>query len=42
MLLVVEKRFRRLNAPHLMKDVYQGARYVNGFSVNKLTQEEAA
>ncbi len=25
MLLVAEKRFRRLKAPHLMKDVYQGA-----------------
>jgi hypothetical protein len=37
-----EKRFRHLKAPHLMKDVYQGARYVDGVSVNKLTQEEAA
>jgi len=42
MLLVAEKRFRRLKAPHLMKDVYQGARQVAGVSVNKLTQEEAA
>jgi len=24
-----------------MKNVYQGARYVDGVSVNKLTQEEA-
>ena len=37
-----EKRFRHLKAPHLMKNVYQGARYVDGVSVNKLTQEEAA
>ncbi len=42
MLLVAEKRFRRLKAPHSMKDVYQGARHVDGVSVNKLTQEEAA
>ncbi len=28
MLLVAEKRFRRLKAPELMKDVYQGAEYV--------------
>ena len=30
MLLVAEQRFRRLKAPELMKDVYQGAKYVNG------------
>ena len=42
MLLVAEKRLRRLKAPHSMKDVYQGARHVDGVSVNKLTQEEAA
>lgn len=41
-LLVAEKRLRRLKAPHSMKDVYQGARHVDGVSVNKLTQEEAA
>jgi hypothetical protein len=41
-LLVAEKRFRRLKAPHSMKDVYPGARHVAGVSVNKLTQEEAA
>ena len=33
MLLVAEKRFRRLKAPGLMKDVYQGAEYVNGVLV---------
>ena len=42
MLLVAEKRFRRLKAPHLMKDVYQGAQYVNGVPVNPVTQEKAA
>ena len=33
MLLVAEKRFRR--APELMRDVYQGAKYVNGVLVNQ-------
>ena len=42
MLLVAEKRFRRSKAPELMKDLYQGAKYVNGVPVNKFTQEEAA
>jgi hypothetical protein len=37
-----EKRFRRLKAGHLMKDVYQGARYVDGVSVYNSTQEDAA
>ena len=40
MLLVAEKRFRRLKAPHLMKDVYQGAQYVNGVPVNQVTEEK--
>ena len=42
MLMVAEKRFRRLKAPELMKEVYQGAKYVNGVPVQNLTQEEAA
>ena len=42
MLIVAEKRFRRLKAPELMKEVYQGAKYVNGVPVQNLTQEEAA
>ena len=42
MLRVAEKRFRRLKAPHLMKDVYQGAQYANGVPVNQVTQEKAA
>ena len=28
--MVAEKRFRRLNAPHLMTDVYVGERYEDG------------
>lgn len=42
MLLVAEKRFRRLRAPHLMKDVYLGVNYVNGVAVNKESKEKAA
>ena len=30
MLMVAEKRFRRLQAPELMKDVYLGVKYVDG------------
>jgi transposase-like protein len=29
-LMVVEKRFRKLNAPHLMAEVYAGMKYVDG------------
>jgi len=42
MLLVAEKRFRRLKAPELMKDVCQGANYVNGVQVNQAEEEKAA
>ena len=38
MLLVVEQRFRRLNAPELMKDVYNGEKYEDGTPVQ--TEEE--
>ena len=41
MLLVAEQRFRRLKAPELMKDVYQGAKYVNGVPVNQVPEEKA-
>ena len=34
--------FRRLKAPELMKDVYQGAKYVNGVPVNQVPEEKAA
>ncbi|MEK7757526.1 MAG: hypothetical protein AAB385_09990 [Planctomycetota bacterium] len=34
-LLVAEKRFRKLNAPHLMKDVYQSVRFVDGVRESK-------
>ena len=42
MLLVAEQRFRRLKAPELMKDVYQGAKYVNGVPVNQVPEEKAS
>jgi len=42
MLLVAEKRFRRLKAPELMKDVYRGDKYVNGVPVNEVSEEKAA
>jgi transposase-like protein len=34
MLLVLEKKFRKLNAPELMEEVYEGAEYVDGVKVN--------
>ena len=37
-----QQRFRRLKAPELMKDVYQGAKYVNGVPVNQVPEEKAA
>jgi transposase-like protein len=39
MLMVAERRFRRLNAPHLLAKVYAGVRYVDGVEA---TQEVAA
>ncbi len=44
-LMVAEKRFRRLNAPKLLLDVYEGHQFINGRSVaqaNSLTNMEAA
>ena len=34
-LMVAEKRFRKLNAPHLMTDVYAGERYEDGSPVEQ-------
>ena len=42
LIVVAEQRFRRLKAPELMKDVYQGAKYVNGVPVNQVPEEKAA
>ena len=42
MLMVAEKRFRRLQAPELMRDVYLGAMYVNGIAVEATAERVAA
>ena len=42
MLLVAEKRFRRLKDPHLTKDVYRGAQFEDGVAIQPATEEKAA
>lgn len=42
MLLVAEKRFRRLNAPELLSEVYAGATYVDGIKADESSEEAAA
>jgi transposase-like protein len=42
MLLVAQTRFRRLNAPELLTEVYHGAQYVNGIRVQERPWEVAA
>ena len=42
MLLVAEKRFRRLKSPELMRDVYKGAKYINGAPAQTISEEKAA
>ena len=42
MLMVAERRFRRLKAPELMMDVYLGAQYVDGLLVVSRTERVAA
>jgi transposase-like protein len=42
LLRVAESRFRKLNAPHLVAQVYQGVKFANGVKVNRLTQRAAA
>ena len=42
MLMVTEKRFRRLQAPELMKDVYLGVRYVDGIAAEATAEKVAA
>jgi hypothetical protein len=41
MMLVAEKRFRKLNAPELLQEVYWGVEYVDGVAIGK-TKEAAA
>jgi len=42
LLLVAEKRFRRLDAPEKMREVFLGARFVDGDRVNETNREAAA
>ena len=42
MLMVAEKRFRRLQAPELVADVYLGAQYVDGIAVEATAEKVAA
>ena len=42
MLLVAERRFRRLKAPELMMDVYLGVEYKYGIVMNTTTEKVAA
>jgi len=41
-LLIAEKKFRRLNAPELLEDVYAGKKFVDGVAVNKVNRKLAA
>jgi transposase-like protein len=41
-LLLAERRFRKLNAPHLLKDVFEGERYVDGVRESKQKNRTAA
>ncbi len=42
MLMLAERRFRRLTAPERVKEVYLGVKFVNGVKVNTEGQEVAA
>ena len=42
MLLVAQQRFRRLNAPELLKEVHDGAQYVNGVRARERPWEAVA
>src|SRR6058998_3630793 len=42
LLRVAESRFRKLNAPHLVAQVYRGVKSVNGVKVNRSNQRAAA
>ena len=41
-LMMAQKQFRKLTAPELLKDVFEGATYVDGIRVNHLEKEVAA
>jgi len=41
-LMVAEKKFRRLDAPHLLEEVYKGKKFVDGVAVKKINGRLAA
>jgi putative transposase len=41
-LMIAEKKFRRLNAPHLLEEVYKGRKFVDGVAVKKVNGRLAA
>jgi transposase-like protein len=41
-LRIAEKKFRRLNAPHLLEEVYKGRKFVDGVVVKKVNGRLAA
>jgi transposase-like protein len=41
-LMMIQTHFRKLHAPDLLKDVFEGATYVDGIRVNDLEKEVAA
>ena len=42
LLLLAERRFRRLNAPELLAEVWQGVQFVDGVRVPDYPQQAAA
>ena len=42
LLTVAEKRFRKLNAPHLLGDVFEGRKFEDGKPVSTQQREAAA
>ena len=42
MLMIAEKRFRRLKTPGLMRDVYLGTLYMDGMAIEATVEEVAA
>ena len=42
LLLVADKRFRRLDAPHLLKDVFEGRKFEDGKPVSTQQRKNAA
>ena len=42
MLMIAEKRFRRLKAPRLMRNVYLGTLYMDGMAIEATVEEVAA